>query len=113
MHPPLIIPTVKIGCIVTSRLEKYRAQTEKWLAEHNVEYGELIMLDATAQERSTKGLHAPFKAKIYKEKRDMHLFIESNPSQASAIMEMTHKPVYCTQNGVFYCDRNVVKAESK
>jgi hypothetical protein len=29
--PPLFIPGSKIGTIVTSRLEKYRIQTETWL----------------------------------------------------------------------------------
>lgn len=28
---PLLRPTHKLGCIVTNRLEKYRAQTENWL----------------------------------------------------------------------------------
>ena len=34
--PPLFIPGSKIGTIVTSRLEKYRTQTETWLKANNV-----------------------------------------------------------------------------
>ena len=42
---PLIIPGSRIGSLVTSRLEKYRTETETWLKKYNVKYDELIMLD--------------------------------------------------------------------
>ncbi len=41
---PLWIPNRKLGWIVTSRLEKYRTVTEKWLKDHSVEYGHLFMM---------------------------------------------------------------------
>jgi uncharacterized HAD superfamily protein len=42
--PPLFIPGSKIGTIVTSRLEKYRIQTET-LEANNIKYNDLVMLD--------------------------------------------------------------------
>lgn len=63
---PRIIPTVKIGWLITSRLEKYRAQTEKWLKRHGVRYKNLIMQDLPDLETRRKlNSDAKFKAKIY------------------------------------------------
>ena len=42
--PALMLPTSPVGWLVTSRLEKYRALTEEWLARHNVRFGELRMM---------------------------------------------------------------------
>ena len=98
---PKILPSAAIGCIVTSRLEKYRELTETWLREHGVEYRELVMLDATAEERKSLGLHAIFKADVYKRKEAM-LFVESSARQAEEIFELTKKPVYCIENNRFY-----------
>lgn len=96
-----IIPTCQIGYIVTSRLEKYRAETEDWLKDNGVEYGQLIMLDATAEERREKGLHAKYKAEIY-QKLNSSLFIESDEKQAAEIHSLTKKPVYCVGNNQFF-----------
>lgn len=50
--PPKIIPTKKIGYIITNRLEKYRRETEEWLEKYNISYDHLIMLEMdTAKER--------------------------------------------------------------
>lgn len=98
---PKIIPTRKIKYLVSSRLEKYRKETEEWLRKNHVEYGELIMLNATAEERRAKGLHGKFKAEFYKN-HDSALFIESNKYQAAEIYEKTNKLVYCTENNVLY-----------
>ncbi len=96
-----IIPTCRIGYIVTSRLEKYRVETERWLNEHNVLYDELIMLDASAEERREQNLHAKFKAQIYKSKNAL-LFFESEEKQAIEISSITGKPVYCIENNKYY-----------
>jgi uncharacterized HAD superfamily protein len=45
LNSPLFIPGSKIGTIVTSRLEKYRKETETWLAANNIKYNDLVMLD--------------------------------------------------------------------
>ena len=42
---PLLRPTCEIGAIVTSRLERYRPQTESWLLRHGIKYRELVMWD--------------------------------------------------------------------
>lgn len=99
---PLYIPAYKIHSIVTSRLEKYRPQTEAWLKKHNVKYDNLYMLNATAEERRTKKLHASFKAEIYNKQKDCFLFIESNPKQAKEIYELTGKSVICVETDEFY-----------
>lgn len=93
---PKILPTRKVGYLVSSRLEKYRNETEKWLAKYGVEYGELFMLDCTAEERTANNLHAKFKSEIYK-KTNALLFIESSYKQAVEINCSVKKPVFCVE----------------
>jgi uncharacterized HAD superfamily protein/orotate phosphoribosyltransferase len=96
--PPLYIPGSKIGTIVTSRLEKYREATEKWLAKNNVRYNELVMLDLPDKEaRQRANSHAEHKAKTFMESQYV-LFIESSLGQALEINRITKKPVLCTEN---------------
>lgn len=93
---PKYIPTHKVGSIVTSRLEKYRSQTEEWLRVNGVRYDTLLMLDGyTAEERRRKSVHAPFKAQEYRNEK-YKLFIESSLAQAQLISNISGKPVYCT-----------------
>lgn len=95
---PLFIPGAKIGTLVTSRLEKYRKETETWLAENHVKYNKLVMLDLPNKEARMKAnCHAAHKAKEYKENKYV-LFIESSLRQAMEINQITHKPVLCTEN---------------
>jgi orotate phosphoribosyltransferase len=64
--PALLLPTAPVGWLVTSRLEKYRAPTEEWLARHKVQYRELRMMqypDKAA--RQAARAYARFKADIY------------------------------------------------
>ncbi|HSC52254.1 MAG TPA: phosphoribosyltransferase family protein [Phnomibacter sp.] len=96
--PPLYIPGNKIGALVTSRLEKYRSETQQWLNDHGVKYDELIMLDLPDKEARVKaGSHAEHKAKAYLAK-PYTLFVESNLQQAAHINALTQKPVFCTEN---------------
>jgi uncharacterized HAD superfamily protein len=96
--PPLYIPGAQIGTIVTSRLEKYRPQTEQWLKKNNVKYKELVMLDLPNKEaRIRAGNHAQHKAKTYMSGPYV-LFVESDMPQALQINRMTKKPVLCTGN---------------
>lgn len=95
---PLFIPGSKIGTIVTSRLEKYRKETETWLARHNVKYNQLVMLDLPDMAaRQKANSHAEHKAKTYMSKPYV-LFIESSMEQALEINRITKKPVLCTEN---------------
>lgn len=98
---PLFIPAYKISCIVTSRLEKYRTETELWLKTNKVNYKELIMLDLpSAEERRQRKIHAKFKAEVFVI-RNEKIFVESNWKQAKTIFKIAKKPVFCTENDVF------------
>lgn len=95
---PLFIPGSRIGTIVTSRLEKYRKETEEWLLNHNIKYNELVMLDMPDMKaRQKAGNHAEHKAKTYMSKPYL-LFIESDVRQAAEINRISGKPVLCTEN---------------
>lgn len=93
----LHVPTQKIGTLVTSRLEKYRGNTEAWLARHNINYDTLIMLDLPSKaERQRLKAHGSFKGEVYR-KSDARLFIESEPAQAETIARISGKPVFCVE----------------
>lgn len=90
---PLVIPSRPVGTLVTSRLEKYRPQTEAWLAKHGVTYGALVMLDLPdAETRRRTGAHGQFKGNYYRDCR-APLFIESELAQAQHIAAISGKPV--------------------
>lgn len=94
---PLYGPTRKIGWLVTSRLEKYRALTEAWLTSQGIEYGELVMLDLPSKaQRQRLGAHGSFKADFYR-KSDAILFVESEHAQAATIARLSGKPVLCVE----------------
>lgn len=95
---PLYIPGSKIGTIVTSRLEKYRGETETWLNKHGVVYEKLVMLDLPDMKaRQKANNHAGHKANEY-QNNTYSLFVESDLTQAIEINRITKKPVFCTQN---------------
>lgn len=95
---PLYVPGCPVGTLVTSRLEKYRQETELWLKKHNIRYKELKMLDLPNMEaRQKANNHAEFKAEVFKASQYV-FFIESSLSQAREINILTKKPVYCTEN---------------
>jgi uncharacterized HAD superfamily protein len=101
--PPLHTPTQTLGYLVTSRLERYRPQTEAWLGNRGIRFRELIMLDLPSkEERKRTNAHGAFKANVYR-RLDAPLFIESDPRQAETIARLSGKPVLCvgTQQ-VFY-----------
>lgn len=95
---PLFIPGSKIGTIVTSRLEKYRKETEIWLKANHIKYNDLIMLDLPDMKaRQQANNHGEHKAKAYMSKPYV-LFVESEYAQAVAINRLSKKPVLCTAN---------------
>ncbi|MCD8184698.1 MAG: phosphoribosyl transferase [Bacteroides sp.] len=97
--PPLFVPGSPIGTLVTSRLEKYRPETEAWLQKNGVKYNKFVMLDLPNKEaRQRANCHASFKAREYQSSLDYMLFVESNLSQALEINRLTRKPVLCTEN---------------
>lgn len=96
---PLHIPTVRVGHLVTCRLEKYRDLTETWLAQAGVQYRELVMMNyATKAERIAAGSHAKFKADAYT-RTDALLFVESDADQAREIAQLSRRPVFCFGTG--------------
>ncbi|EKE20426.1 MAG: Rhamnan synthesis F [uncultured bacterium] len=91
---PLYIPNYRIRALVTSRLEKYRKQTEEWLKKNNVQFDDLYMLDLpTKEERIKQCAHDRFKSRVYSSLDDCFLFVESDRNQAIKIANMTNKPV--------------------
>jgi orotate phosphoribosyltransferase len=93
---PRHVPRTEVGWLVTNRLERYRPETEAWLAQHGVRYRELVMHPAaTGAERVAAGDHSSRKADVYK-RSGAFLFIESDIKQATAIARLTARPVYCT-----------------
>lgn len=100
---PKVTPSERIGWLVTCRLEKYREQTERWLADHGVEYDELVMMDLPSKAaRKRQGNHAGYKADVY-ERTGAKLFVESDPAQSTVIARETGMPVYC------YASREIVR----
>lgn len=94
------IPTARIKELVTSRLEKYRPETEAWLKKHNVDYEKLVMLDLpSAEERRRLGAHASFKGEHYR-KSNATIFIESELPQAAEIANISGKPVLSIEGPV-------------
>jgi uncharacterized HAD superfamily protein/adenine/guanine phosphoribosyltransferase-like PRPP-binding protein len=80
------VPRGRVHRIVTSRLEKYRPETEAWLARQGIEYGELVMLDLpTEAERRRTRPQGRFKADVYRADPEAVLFVESETWQAREI----------------------------
>jgi orotate phosphoribosyltransferase len=91
------LPSAPVRWLVTSRLEKYRAATEAWLAANGVEYGELLMMDyADMAARQAAHAYAPFKAEIY-ERTGAILFVESSPKLANEIARLSGRSVFCAE----------------
>lgn len=92
---PLCLPRLPVAAVVTSRLERYREQTRRWLDAHGVRYGALHMINLpTGAERRRRRVHVPHKAAVY-QRSDALLFVESDPRQARAIARETGRPVLC------------------
>lgn len=100
---PKIIPTQKVGALVSGRKEKYRQETEKWLHNYNVQYDKLFMLPDDSMLT-----HAEFKANIYKQSKYI-LFFESNSEQAAEICRLTGKPVFCVDKKKIFTSKNLIK----
>lgn len=92
---PLFRPTLRIGHIVSARLEKYRDLTESWLKAHNISYGQLHLVDLPSKaERIRQGAHCSHKIRIYRETH-ASMFYESDSGQAREIATGSGKPVLC------------------
>jgi uncharacterized HAD superfamily protein/hypoxanthine phosphoribosyltransferase len=95
---PKFIPTKRIGYIVTTRLEKYRQETEGWLKKYNIQYDNLVMVNLPSGKDRIKNLnHGLFKAEVFK-KTNCSIFIESSYEQAIEICKVSEKQVFCVEN---------------
>ena len=91
---PKLLPTKRVGTLVSCRLEKYRKETEDWLRIHNVKFDNLILLDGiTAKQRAMTFNHGAYKAEAY-QKSECVLFIESSYDEALEICNISGKPVF-------------------
>lgn len=94
---PLLSCNTKIGTLVSNRPNKFRPETEEWLQNNSIQYDELKMQKNTSnpdiQSTSKKSLN--YKANIYKEQIDARLFIENSYEEATGIVRLTGRPVFC------------------
>jgi hypothetical protein len=83
------VPQGRVRRIVTARLEKYRAETEAWLAARGIAYEALVMLDLpSVAERRRLSPQARFKAEAYRDDPGAVLFVESESWQAREIARL-------------------------
>jgi hypoxanthine phosphoribosyltransferase len=92
---PKFLTSHTIGAIVTSRLKKYRPQTEAWLSKHGVSYKKLIMGPWESKEER-RGKASIWKAKKFKSS-DLELFVESDDRTARIIKDISGKPVWSVE----------------
>lgn len=105
-----VVPTFPIGYLVTSRLEKYREDTEYWLKKNGIRYNQLIMMQYNSKEERLKaGSHGKFKGENYKRLKGAFLFVESDARQAAEIAKISGKMVFCTENQKVYTENSIVK----
>ena len=91
---PYMIPNFTIDAIITSRLEKYREQTEEWLKKNKVKYRELIMLNDSTRNSQKSVSH---KVTVIK-KTKPSWFFESDFSEAKEIKRRTKCNVVCVND---------------
>jgi hypoxanthine phosphoribosyltransferase len=103
--PKYMIRKTRIPLIVTARLERWRKETEQWLAWHGMAADQIIMGPwANNQERSRADIGA-WKGGHYKafmrrhHRRKPPLFIESEERQAKRIAQVSGGIVVCPAAG--------------
>lgn len=103
---PLFRARFPLAAVVTSRLEKYRGETEAWLRRNGIEFGKLVMAPyATKAERKAANRYAADKADYFAATA-CHAFIESDDRTARRIAELTGRPVICPTSDAGYNTRS-------
>jgi uncharacterized HAD superfamily protein len=97
----LYVPSYNIDFIITSRLEKYRKETEEWLRNNNVKYDKLIMLDLPDWSYRYANTSSQYKADQVS-KLGVDYFIESGDAEAKYIWDKSHVPVICIETMKMY-----------
>lgn len=107
---PLYVPRrTAVPLIVTARIEKYRAETEAWLARHGIRWQKLVMHPAkTLRERQKDNIPA-YKARHYAAWAKHHrpapgpnIFFESEDWQAKEIARASQLMVICPHTAGVY-----------
>ena len=92
----------KLRGIVTGRLDKFRKQTEDWLAKYNIKYDELIMFP-TERRKQRDANHVEevgkYKADVHKRSNAI-FFMESEKAEGKVIRKHSHKRVILPNDGV-------------
>jgi len=96
--PQLFRPLRPLGIIVTCRQERYRPQTERWLASHGISYKHLVMSPKTRPQGS-KGLWkaAMIRELAFSKDTRIEFFMESELKQARQIADTCKIPVWCSK----------------
>ena len=90
--PKMLSRAEPIRLIVTGRLERWRPETEAWLATWGVRFEKLTMYPSDRASR--RGDVAAWKAEHYRNSATGY-FVESDPAQAARIHAITGKQVIC------------------
>ncbi len=103
--PRYLTRKVPLGLVVTARLEKYRPQTEEWLARHGVQVKSLVMGPWQTKAERSKANVAAYKAEHFaKFLKQTHaikppMFVESDERQAAEIAKLSGGLVVCPAAG--------------
>lgn len=100
VQPRSLPRTYQAGAVVTARLERWRPQTEEWLARHGVKFRELVMGPWKSKADRAKASIGRWKASQYERFPGFTMFVESNPRQAAEIHAAARqRRVACNQTG--------------
>lgn len=96
---PLYVPRKPVMALATSRLERFRPQTEQWLRDNKIQYKHLYMapFKTPAERRIYKNFRV--KADVYANRKDAVLFVESHDKTARWIQQATKRPVFSVESG--------------
>ncbi len=89
---PKMLPTQKIGCLITDRPEKCKEEIISWLQKYAIDYENLALTNQ--------------KAEIYKKSKCI-LFFEYDCQQAAEICRYSGKPVFCVAERKLFTSDNV------
>lgn len=99
---PLNLPVVKVGAIITMRLEKWRSVTEEWLRQHDVPYRELVLCPAASVAERRELDYGQWKGEQALA-RGLEVFVESCRRQAAQIHRTSGLPCICFPEGTVQC----------
>ena len=100
---PNFIPKSKIALLVTSRQEKWRTITEKWLQNNKIQFDELVMA------KNEEANPTDYKARVFKKRDSLEIFLEGSKGAADRIFELTGKDVYSLENNKMLTRMNYKK----